>query len=403
MNYKNTSFAKNILIAGVIFNLILALGNYVYNKEVTEKLSQTLTQLEHKLETQIQAQNLSIIQTLEFLLDPTILEELLVAPTSSIKGLYIPNYKLSDIDEFIELANTTEINSFVLDVKNDKGRLTFETDNPTLVEFASTSSYLPDVLAKMEDNNIYPIARLVTFKDNTLANTYPSRMVQDYEGNVYETSSGEMWLNPYDTKNWDYILEICLEVIDLGFKEIQFDYLRFHESMNDERVNLPDHKSKVEIINDFVDFIVEQLAPYDVVVSASVFGSIITSSVDATIVGQNYLDLVCKLDAIYPMVYPSHYSEGWFGQKYPDLAPYEIIYGAMTDSNRAIAKLDEEETTATVMPWLQDFTANWLEFHQPYEADQIRQQIDAVYDASLDGWILWNGAANYTTDAFLTE
>ncbi|OON91924.1 MAG: hypothetical protein ATN34_05290 [Epulopiscium sp. Nele67-Bin002] len=341
------------------------------------------------------------MQTLEVLIDPEILESMMLYPSSSIKGLYIPTHKLKDIDDYIALANASEINTFVLDVKNDSGYLTFETDNPLLVEFATTSSYLDEVLEVMKENEIYPIARLVTFKDNALAETYPSRMVQDNDGNIYVNASGETWLNPYDTKNWDYILEICKEVIELGFKEIQFDYIRFHESMNDERVDLPDHKSKVEIINEFVDFITEQLQPYNVVISASVFGSIITSNVDAEIVGQNYADLVTKLDAIYPMVYPSHYGEGWYNQDYPDLAPYEIISGAMNDSNKIIEQLDEPH--AIVMPWLQDFTATWLVNHQPYEAEQIRQQIDAVYDAQLSGWILWNSAANYTIEALLND
>ncbi|OON97685.1 MAG: hypothetical protein ATN36_02660 [Epulopiscium sp. Nele67-Bin005] len=322
-----------------------------------------------------------------------------------VKGIYVPTYKLDKIDELIELANTTEVNSFVIDVKNDSGYLVFPTDNPVLVEMGGVSSSansqsIPKVLDKLYANDIYPIARVVVFKDKVVGNTYPERMIQDHDGNIYHNSSGETWLNPYNKDNWDYILEVCKEVINLGFKEIQFDYIRFHESMNSTRVDLPD-ENKTEIITEFVDYMVTELSSYGVFVSADVFGAIITSNIDAQIVGQDYQQLITMLDSICPMVYPSHYGAGSFGQASPDLAPYEIILGAMNASNSVVDKLQEDEQKAIVRPWLQDFTASWVNPHQVYGKEQVRAQIEAVYDAGLEEWILWNAVANYTEDALL--
>ncbi|OON99095.1 MAG: hypothetical protein ATN35_02330 [Epulopiscium sp. Nele67-Bin004] len=411
MHTKTIYPARILLGLIVLANLALTMQVYLYNKE----LQTTLFLLQKNLDAQIvcpstdmfsswqgffeeltaeteetiPAEDTEQIEDIEFVADTidTTTENTTdsIISTAGNKGIYIPNYKLSSIDEYIDLANSSEINSFVLDVKDDKGTLTLN------------NSLLPDIIEQLNDNDIYPIARLVAFKDNTVGNTYPERMIQDYDGNVYETSGGETWLNPYNTDNWEYLLDICKDVVDLGFKEIQFDYIRFHESMNSERVDLPtDDKSKIEIINEFVDYITTELSELDVVVSASVFGSVIVSSVDAAILGQDYASLLTKFDVIYPMIYPSHYGSGWYGVEYPDLEPYAIVFGALNDSNKIAYELDVP--TATVIPWLQDFTASWLDPYQTYDATQIQAQVTATYDASIDGWLLWNGAANYTTD-----
>ncbi|OON98397.1 MAG: hypothetical protein ATN35_05260 [Epulopiscium sp. Nele67-Bin004] len=409
MHTKTIYPARILLGLIVLANLALTTQVYLYNKE----LQTTLYLLQKNLDTQIVCPSTDMfsswqgffeeltteteetiptedtepIEDIEFVADT--IDTTTYNTTDSIintngnKGIYIPNYKLSSIDEYIDLANSSEINSFVLDVKDDKGTITL------------TNALLPTVITKLNDNNIYPIARLVAFKDNTITN--PDRLIQDYDGNIYETSGGETWLDPYNTENWEYLLGICKDVIDLGFKEIQFDYIRFHESMNSERVNLPtDDKSKIEIINEFVDYIVYELSDYDIVISASVFGSVIVSSVDASILGQDYASLLTKFDVIYPMIYPSHYGSGWYGVEYPDLSPYDIVFGALNDSNKIASMLGD--TTAIVIPWLQDFTASWLDPYQKYEAAQIHEQVTATYDASIDGWFLWNGAAIYTTD-----
>ncbi|MGL6173487.1 MAG: putative glycoside hydrolase [Cellulosilyticaceae bacterium] len=320
-----------------------------------------------------------------------------------VKGVYVPANKISKLDELIDLANTTEINTFVIDVKNDYGFLTFHTDNQYIQSMGSVSKTpniadIENVMDKVYAANVYPIARIVTFKDNIVGKTHPDRMMKDKNGEVYKTKDGDMWLNPYDKRNWEYILEICKEAIGLGFKEIQFDYVRFHETMNDERVQLPKDVSKTEIITEFMAYMYENLKPYGVFVSADVFGAIITSQLDAQIVGQDYKDLVKHLDYISPMVYPSHYASGSFGTQYPDLQPYDIILGSMQASAKLIKEIPRNERKAVVRPWLQDFTATWVKPHQVYGAQQIREQIQATYDAVLDQWILWNGAANYTKE-----
>lgn len=325
-----------------------------------------------------------------------------------LKGVYLPAHKMEQLQPLLMMAKESELNAIVLDVKNDYGYLTFNTTNSALKELGcvSKSPLIPDikdVMDQMYRAKVYPIARIVAFKDNQIKRIAPDRLIHDKNGNVYQTPSGDTWLNPYDKRNWAYLLEVAKEAIAVGFKEIQFDYIRFHESMSSEKVDLPTSPSKTEIITEFTKYMYEHLKPYGVYVSADVFGTIITSKIDAQIVGQDYGELIKNLDYICPMVYPSHYAPGSFGIDYPDLHPYELILSTMQSSNDVIKNIPRTERRAKVRPWLQSFTATWVKPHQEYTSEQVRQQVDGAYDAIIDEWLLWNGAGKYDSKSFKKE
>lgn len=325
-----------------------------------------------------------------------------------VKGVYLPAHKMEQLQPLLNMAKTSELNAIVLDVKNDYGYLTFGTTNPELKALGcvSKSPLIPDiqeVMDQMYRAKVYPIARIVAFKDNQMAKTAPDRLIHDKNGNVYRTPSGDTWLNPYDKRNWEFLLEIAKEAIAVGFKEIQFDYIRFHESMSLDKVDLPISPTKTEIITEFTKYMYDNLKSYGVYVSADVFGTIITSKIDAEIVGQDYKELIKTLDYICPMVYPSHYAPGSFGLDYPDLHPYALILNTMQYSNDVIKDIPRNERKAKVRPWLQSFTATWVKPHQEYTPKQIREQVDGAYDAIINEWILWNGAGKYHSDSFKKE
>lgn len=323
-----------------------------------------------------------------------------------VKAVYLPSIYIEKLDSLIEVANTTEVNAFVIDVKNDYGYLTFATDNENLKGITKAKPDIKDidaVMNKLYQNDIYPIARIVTFKDKVVGQTHPERLVHTKSGEIFETPQGETWLDPYNKDNWDYILEICEEAVNAGFKEIQFDYVRFHESMNDEVCDFPDDQTRIEIITEFVEYMYTNLHDMGVVVSADVFGTIITSKIDSEIVGQDYKELIKHLDYICPMIYPSHYAKGSFGIENPDLNPYELILAVMQYSNMIVNEIPREERRAEVRPWLQDFTATWIKPHQEYGPTQIKEQINATYDALVDEWILWNAAGNYSVEGLNKE
>ncbi|MDF2615304.1 MAG: sugar fermentation stimulation protein [Clostridia bacterium] len=318
-----------------------------------------------------------------------------------VKGIYIPAGKIKDYERYIAFAKETGVNAFVIDVKNDRGYLTFASVNPILVETGAVLENPPiqdikKVINRMYEEDIYPIARIVTFKDNVVGKRYPDRMVKDKQGNIYKNKADDMWLNPYDKRNWDYILDLCKEAIQAGFKEIQFDYVRFHESMNENTVILDAGLSKTEIITAFTKYMYEHLKEYGVYVSADVFGAIITSQVDSEIVGQDFKELSKYLDYICPMVYPSHYAKGTFGIEYPHLDAYGIILRSMEFAQDEMKEIPRQERRAIIRPWLQDFTLSSLKPYQPYGQKQIQDQIKGTYDAGLQEWIFWNAAGKYT-------
>jgi hypothetical protein len=327
---------------------------------------------------------------------------------TKVKGIYIPPSKINQIEDLINNVQNTQINTFVIDIKDDYGYLTFASENKMFLETGSVRKNPPikdlkRVMDALYDGGIYPIARIVAFKDDIVGLKYPKRVISNKEGQPYFNRDGQMWLNPYDKENWEYLLEISKEAIHYGFKEIQFDYIRFHESMNSENVILPQNTSRTQIITEFMAYMSKELKPYGVYVSMDVFGTIITSQVDAEIVGQDYKELVKVVDYIYPMIYPSHYGVGSFGVQYPDLQPYDIILGALTASNRSLKEIPRNERRASVRPWLQDFTATWVKPHQFYGENQIKEQIQGAKDAFIDEFILWNGAASYTLEALNIE
>lgn len=317
-----------------------------------------------------------------------------------VKGIYIPAKKINNYEDYIRLAKETEVNGFVIDVKDDMGYLTFATNNKSLVDKGIVLEEPPiedihKVINKLYEANIYPIARVVAFKDNIVAKGNLERAVKRVDGEIYTTGAGDTWLDPYNKENWEYLLEVCLEAARVGFKEIQFDYVRFHESMNEKKVILDENISKTEIITDFIQYICENLQQEGIKVAADVFGAVVLSDIDAKIVGQDFKEMSRYLDYICPMIYPSHYAEGTFGIQYPNANPYKIIFKTMNMAQDKINSIQDEKR-AIIVPWLQDFTMKSLKPYTEYGTEEIKAQIRGANDAEVEEWLFWNAAGKYT-------
>lgn len=328
-----------------------------------------------------------------------------------IKGIYVSGQKAGIekyMEELISLADDTEINAMVIDIKNDSGEITYKMELPIAEEIGAGTNYIKDInglISKLKEKNIYLIARVVAFKDPLLADKKREFSLKNKDGSVFVDKSGDKWVNPYNRQVWDYLVDIGKVAAELGFDEIQFDYIRFSTDSGMKNVTYgedAENKSKMDIITEFTKYACDKLKPLGVFVSADVYGTIIDSKIDAEIVGQDYKSMAEYLDYISPMIYPSHYQEGSYGIEYPDKEPYNLILTALGKSNKALKDLDSS-TQATVRPWLQDFTATWLKHHAAYGADEIREQIQAVYDAGYTEWLLWNGSNNYTKEGLLEE
>ena len=334
----------------------------------------------------------------------------------AIKGVYVSGHVAgigSWMDTLIDLADTTEINAFVIDVKDDNGRITFDMDLDAVDAIGAEGGHIRDMDGLMDtlyEHDIYPIARIVTFKDPYLAKNRQELAIKNQDGSLWYYKNVP-WLNPYNRDSWVYVVDVAKEAAKVGFKEIQFDYIRFEATSSLKNASFDDLEgdtTREEIILEFVDYATEELRPYGVEVSADVFGTVINSAYDAKIIGQDYKEMAHRLDVICPMVYPSHYGFGFYGTpagQHSDLYPYRIIKGSMDDSTEKLKEIPQGENVAVVRPWLQAFTASYLGSgnYMVYGKEAIREQIQATYDAGLEEWILWHAGVRYNKAALLPE
>lgn len=330
-----------------------------------------------------------------------------------VKGIYVSAYVAGNetmMDNLIAEIDATELNAVVIDFKTDEGYIAAEVDSPLFAGVDACRNYIPDLkglLEKLKEHDIYAIARIVAFKDPHLAEQRPEWSLKKADGSLYRDKKGLAWVNPYRQEVWDYLVEAGSQAAAAGFDEIQFDYIRFatDSTMREVVFDEADTKgrSKTDIVTQFTEYAYGKLAPLGVFVSADVFGAIIGSAEDAGSVGQIYGEMAGNLDYICPMIYPSHYGDGNFGLDHPDLHPYETILGALQKSAEELSQYQDGGAQAVVRPWLQDFTASYLKHYKKYGDNELRQQIQAVYDAGYEEWILWNASNRYHYGGLLKD
>ncbi|WP_166242402.1 putative glycoside hydrolase [Paenibacillus turpanensis] len=318
-----------------------------------------------------------------------------------IKGVYSTAYSAGGarLEKLLKLMDDTELNSLVIDIKDDRGYITYATENPEITGLATIEKAIPDIqklMTTLKEHEVYPIARVVVFKDTFLAKKRPDLSFVNGDGSVWSNGKGDSFVNPYRKEVWDYNIAVAKEAAALGFKEIQFDYVRFPEGFEKRADTLTyekDERKRIDIVADFVKYAKEQLTPLGVRVSVDIFGY--AASVPAAEgIGQDFEKISANVDVICPMIYPSHYGTGWFGSPVPDAAPYQTIAGATIDTHKKLESLGELKPI--VRPWIQDFTATWVKGYIPYGAKEIEAQIQALKDNGVNEYLLWDANNSYT-------
>jgi hypothetical protein len=333
-------------------------------------------------------------------------------PADGVKGIYVTAYSVGYEEKFTKLVDyvdSNDLNAMVIDIKDDMGVVTADFNSKDSHIQENTEEYIPDIkelMDLMEEKQIYPIARIVTFKDTLLANEQPDMSFTNSNGTVWKASNGESFINPFLKQTWDYAVNVGIEAAKVGFKEIQFDYVRFPEgfevwgdTLNYDMgeyadLDMTDDEKRVQAITDFTAYAKEKLMPYGVDVSVDIFGYT-ASVIEASGIGQNFPQISENVDVISSMIYPSHWGTNYFGIYKPDLYPYELVAEYMKVENELLGTL---ETPPISRPWLQDFTASYLGsgFYQTYGKAQVDAQVQALYDAGVNEFLLWNALNNYT-------
>ncbi|SCG83171.1 hypothetical protein DW1_1601 [Proteiniborus sp. DW1] len=313
---------------------------------------------------------------------------------------------LNKFEKILGIAVATEINTLVIDVKDDDGRMTYKS-NIAIVEQveADKNPRIKDVKALIEllkEYDIYPIARIVTFKDKNFASHRTDHAIQLKSGGVWRDNKGVAWVNPYDKFVWDYNIAIAKEAVLNGFEEIQFDYIRFPDNAKKYNpiTDFPgrDGRAKDEAIEDFLEYAKQELEPYKVNIAADVFG-VITKSWDdkPEDIGQTWRKMARSIDYMCPMIYPSHYSTGWYGYKVPDQEPYGVLAGALKEAIERNASL---KNPPVIRPWIQGFTATWVPGYIKYNPKEVREQILAGKELGINEYLVWNASNVYDPLAY---
>lgn len=363
-----------------------------------------------------------------------------------VKGIYMTSWIAGAGDgrggfpkreKIMDLIDETEINTLVVDLKDDTGEISFPVDSLFLQEIGSATKRIPDFknfINELHDRGIYVIGRVAVFQDPYFVKLRPDLAVRSIStGEVWKDRRGLTWLDAGSQEVWDYVIAIAKEAYNQGVDEIQFDYVRFPSDGNvldatypfftgktievektvyEERIvtlpePLPDGTTtKTELVpvtkidtvamtrrdqvREFFDYVGDNLLGV-IPISVDLFGYTTTNKDDLGI-GQVIEDAMPNFDHISPMTYPSHYNKNAFGLGDPNDHPGEVVYRSLIKAHERF--LNAGYDPKMVRAWLQDFN-----YPVKYTAEDVREQINAVYNAGMDSWLLWDPANTYTREA----
>jgi hypothetical protein len=314
------------------------------------------------------------------------------------KALYLSFYGIGDRslrESALRLIEATELNALVIDVKGDRGRIPYKSTIPLATQVGAQELVvvkdIAGLLKSLRERGIYTIGRIVVFKDQPLASSRRDWAVKLPGGELWRDREGLAWTDPFQREVWDYNFAIAEEAARYGFDEIQFDYVRFPDARG-LIFTAPSHEqSRIRTIAEFLQTARKRLLPYNVFLSAVIFG-FVCWNLDDTGIGQTVDSLKPYLDYLSPMLYPSGFHAGIPGCSEPVAHPYEIVY-------RSLGRAKERSGLAPVRfrPWLQAFR-DYAFDRRAYTGKEIMQQIRAAEDFGSNGWMLWNPRNEYSED-----
>ena len=333
------------------------------------------------------------------------------------KAIYASAYQcrnMEGINKFKKIVKDRNMNALVIDMKDDYGYLRYQTKDPLLLEKGTVSNYAIDLekfIDEFKKDNIYLVARIVTFKDRCLTKyaggkyaVWDSKYnkiwtgikgyedIVDEEGNVTGTQTqyyDEQWVDPYSEEVWEYNIAVAKELIARGFDEIQFDYIRFPtDGLNLYNAKYRWQNKGMDKESALISFLSYARENIDAPIGIDIYGANGWYR-SGTRTGQDSELLAEYVDVIGPMFYPSH-----FEQTFLNYAPYAdrtyriYYYGSFRNTimcrNRSI-----------IRPWVQSFYLGVSYDKQYYDEDYIRKEFFGVRDSINRGYMCWNNSGEY--------
>lgn len=327
----------------------------------------------------------------------------------AVRGIYVTGNSAggSRFRTLLDMVEKTELNTMVIDIKDDNGNLTFRPDEDSpYTDIAKDYIKEPKKMMKLlEKKGIYPIARVVVFKDTELAKKHPEWSFKE-NGKVWVNGKNEAFVSPFQKDVWKYNVNIAKLAAEMGFQEIQFDYVRFPEGFESRDKTLEynkgeyasrkenDVKRRVQAVTDFVTYAKKELNAYDVKIGVDIFGYAATIP-ETPGIGQNFSKISENVDVISSMIYPSHWGNNYFDIPFPDKEPYRLVDEYAKVEKKVLGAL---ESPPVSRPWIQDFDAPWLYSGPPthYGKAEVEAQIKALKKHGIKEYLLWNAGNTYT-------
>ncbi len=323
----------------------------------------------------------------------------------------------------VKLIDETELNAVVIDIKSFDGYLTFTPQSESLKASVGGCHVrdMQDFIDQLHAKGIYVIGREASFQDQLMVKVHPDEAVkkETSTSTVWRDYKGIAWIDASSKRHWDYLVSIAKEAHSIGFDEINFDYIRFPADGNMKDIWFPisGKKEKSQVVRSFYEYLHQNLSPLGITISGDLFGMTTTNTDDLNI-GQIIEYGLANFDYVMPMVYPSHYPNGFMGFSDPNQHVYEIVKYSM---DHAVTRA-QATTTSVFMPsarigtstpavyakpvWDKSKLRPWLQdnnYPVPYTPEMVKAQIQADYDSGLQSWSLWNAGNRYTRAALAPE
>ncbi|MDD5372226.1 MAG: putative glycoside hydrolase [Sulfurimonas sp.] len=320
----------------------------------------------------------------------------------TVKALYLTfwgaNINSKTIKNILDIIDKTEINSIVVDVKNEYGSTSYKTASDKANGYgAANNRTIKDIqsfISLMKSKNIYTIARIVTFKDELQASNNFEYAIKNKKNELSRDADKMAWIDPFDKRSHEYTVAIAEDAANAGFDEINFDYIRFPAKTELKLSKESTEENRVKAIEDFLLLAKNRLRKYGTFISVSIYGDTCWRE-DDTGIGQKIESLSKHADYIAPMLYPSGFAQGSFGVKYPADYPYITIY-------KSIKNIEGKIDSKRVRPWLQSFK-DYAHSRREYKKFEIREQIKATDDIKTSGWMMWSPSSKYNIDCFVKK
>jgi hypothetical protein len=303
-----------------------------------------------------------------------------------LSGVYFPSGCLygRSFDGIVHYMEAAGLNLAVLHVKDPLGRLHWKSSNSLAKNTGAVASItsLDKAISTLKQKGIWTAAKLDVFQDSLLVSHFPEMGVRDSRTEeLWADHKGLHWANPYDIRVWDYTIALCLELVEMGIDEIQFDYIRFPSDGDLSTIEYPilmEGMSKAECIGKFLAYAHSKLKPKGVIISVDLFGMTAWKTNDFG-VGQVLEQIAPHVDVLCPMLYPSHFPKDFLNLQNPGKYPRTIMKSSLME----IKKRTDKE----IRPWIQGF---W------YTPDEIDAQLQGVSDCNIQDWTVWHPSGKYT-------